>query len=79
VFWQRFGERPGAWQAEQRRRFEALLESERAHRFVWQAYREHGSLQAPSVAGVFMQMLEGELLTEPEERSLQAFAAWSEA
>ena len=78
VFWQRFGERPGAWQAEQRKRFEALLESDRSHRFVRQAYREHQSLQAPSVAGVFMQMLEGELLTQPEETSLKAFAAWSD-
>lgn len=76
VFWQRFGERPEAWQAEQRQRFEAMLESERTHRFVWQAYREHGSLKAPSVAGVFMQMLAGELLTQPEELSLEAFAAW---
>jgi hypothetical protein len=79
VFWQRFGERPAAWQAEQRRRFEALLESDRAHRFVRQAYREHGSLQAPSVAGVFMAMLDSELLTQPEEMSLKAFAAWSDA
>jgi hypothetical protein len=46
---------------------------------VWQVYREHGSLQAPSVVGVFMQMLEGELLRQPEEMSLKAFAAWSEA
>jgi hypothetical protein len=77
VFWQRFGERPEAWQAEQRGRFEALLESDRSHRFVWQAYREHGSLKAPSVAGVFMQMLEEELLTQPEECDLEAFAAWA--
>jgi hypothetical protein len=76
VFWQRFGERPAAWQTEQRQRFEALLESDRAHRFVWQSYREHGSLQAPSVGGMFMQMLEGELLTRPEETSLEAFTAW---
>jgi hypothetical protein len=79
VFWQRFDERSKTWQAEQRQRFETLLESERAHRFVWRSYREHGSLAAPSVAGVFMAMLEDELLDQPEEKSLEAFAAWAEA
>jgi hypothetical protein len=77
VFWQRFGERPEAWQAEQRQRFEAMIQQEPLHRFVWQSYREHQSLQAPSVAGVFMEMLAGELLTQPEETSLAAFAAWA--
>ena len=79
VFWQRFGERPAAWQAEQQQRFEAMIQGDPAHRFVWQSYRERGSLKAPSAAGVFMQMLEGELLTQPEETSLEAFAAWAEA
>lgn len=78
VFWQRFGERPAAWQAEQRQRFEVLIQGDPLHRFVWQSYREHHSLQAPSVAGVFMEMLAGELLTQPEEMSLDAFAAWVE-
>jgi hypothetical protein len=78
VFWQRYSERPAAWQAEQQRRFEALLEGEPAHRFAWQSYREHGSLQAPSVAGLFMQMLAGELLSQREETSLEAFAVWVE-
>ena len=78
VFWQRFGERSAAWQAEQRQRFEALIQGDPLHRFVWQSYREHQSLQAPSVAGVFMEMLASELLSEPEEMSLEAFAAWVE-
>jgi hypothetical protein len=76
VFWQRFGERPGAWQAEQRGRLEAVLKSAPEHRFAWQSYREHGSLKAPSVAGVLMAMLESELLSQPEETSLEGFVAW---
>ena len=78
VFWQRFDERPAAWQDEQRERFEAMIQSDPLHRFVWQSYREHKSLQTPIVAGVFMETLASELLTQPEEMSLESFASWAE-
>ena len=56
-----------------------MIQSDPLHRFVWQLYCEHKLLHVPLVAGVFMETLASELLTQPEETSLEAFAAWAEA
>jgi hypothetical protein len=43
------------------------------YRFVWESYQRNKSLENPSVAVTFMEDLESEILTAPEEASLEAF------
>ncbi len=65
-FWEAFYARPQEWQDMQREAFLEKIKGDAEYTFVWESYQRNRSLQAPSVAGLFMQELEGELLTEAE-------------
>ena len=73
-FWENFRARPDAWQEEKKQAFLDKIKSAAEYRFVWESYQRNQTLESPSVAVTFMQNLESELLTTPEETSFEAFS-----
>lgn len=75
-----FAAMPADWQEEKRRQFHTVLqdEAQSGNSLVYQRYHRDG-FNSALVESCFFNGLKTELLTRPEELSLEAYLAWREA